>query len=74
MPKKKPMEGKPEVNRNLEGFDIRINEFGEITSNFEIERINKFLNEHVDDKKLPGKNEKEPEHIDKKEKEEKDEA
>lgn len=52
MPKKKPKEGKPEVHKSLEGFDIHINEFGEIVSNFEISRLNTFLNEKVDDKKL----------------------
>ncbi len=44
--------GKPQVNPELEGFDIKINSFGEIKSNFDIDRINEFLNDHVDDKKL----------------------
>ncbi|MCB0619027.1 MAG: hypothetical protein KDC43_00860 [Saprospiraceae bacterium] len=52
MPKKKPKKGQPEVHDDLKGFDIRINEFGEIISNFEIEELNTFLNEQVDDKKL----------------------
>jgi len=67
MPKKKPKKGKPEVHKNLRGFDIKINEFGEIISNFEIDRLNVFLNENVDDKKLrdrenslPESGEKEP--------------
>ncbi len=55
MPKKKPKKGKPEVHEELEGFDIKINEFGEITSSFEVERLNKFLNKHVDDKKFKEK-------------------
>ena len=58
MPKKKPLKGEPEVNEAIKGFDIRINEFGEIISNFEIERINKFLDERVEDKKLPEKDRK----------------
>ena len=45
MPKKKPKKGKPEVHDELKGFDIRINEFGEIIANFEVDKINKFLNE-----------------------------
>ncbi len=52
MPKKKPKKGKPEVHDELKGFDIRINEFGEIIANFEVDKINKFLNENVEDKKL----------------------
>ncbi len=52
MPKKKPMSGKPEVHEELEGFEMGINEFGEINSNMNVEKINKFLNKHVDDKKF----------------------
>lgn len=52
MPKKKPKEGQPEVHEELKGFEIKINEFGEIISNFEVDKINEFLNENVDDKKL----------------------
>ena len=59
MPKKKPIKGKPEVNEALKGFDIRINEFGEIVSDLEIERLNEFLNENVEDKKLQEKQQKE---------------
>ncbi len=53
-PKKKtpPKQDKPKVHADLEGFDIRINEFGEIVPNVDIEKINQFLNENVDDKKL----------------------
>lgn len=42
----------PKVHKELEGFDIRINSFGEITSSFDMDRINEFLNRNVDDKKL----------------------
>lgn len=42
----------PKVNPELEGFDIRIDSFGEISSTYEIDKINEFLNRHVDDKKL----------------------
>ena len=52
MPKKKPKKGDPEVHDDLKGFDIKINEFGEITSNFEVDKLNNFLNENVEDKKL----------------------
>lgn len=48
-PKHKP---KPKVHKELRGFDISIDQFGEIKSNMNIEKINEFLNENVDDKKL----------------------
>ena len=48
----KPQPEKPKVNPELEGFDIQINSFGEIATNFDIDRINAFLNNNVDDKKL----------------------
>jgi len=52
MPKKKPQKGKPEVHDDLKGFNIKINEFGEITTNVEVEDLNTFLDENVEDKKL----------------------
>ena len=55
MPKKKPKKGDPEVHEELKGFDIKINEFGEIVSNFDVEKLNEFLDENVDDKKLRDK-------------------
>jgi len=45
-------QGKPRVNPEIEGFDIKIDSFGELKSNFDIDRINEFLNENVEDKKL----------------------
>jgi hypothetical protein len=49
-----PKKGKPKprVHKELQGFDISIDTFGEIKSNMNIEKINEFLNENVDDKKL----------------------
>lgn len=49
---KKDKKQRPEVHDELEGFDIKINEFGEIISNFEVDKLNTFLDENVDDKKL----------------------
>lgn len=43
---------KPKVHKDLEGFDIQINSFGEISTSFDMDRINAFLNKNVDDKKL----------------------
>ncbi len=52
MPKKKPQKGQPEVHNDLKGFDIKINEFGEIVSNVKVDQLNEFLDENVEDKKL----------------------
>lgn len=52
MPKKKPMHGLPKVNKELDGLEISINEFGQIETSYDIQKINKFLNREVDDKKL----------------------
>lgn len=43
---------KPKVNKELEGFDVKIDTFGELKSSMPIDEINKFLNKNVDDKKL----------------------
>ncbi|MTI31856.1 hypothetical protein [Xanthovirga aplysinae] len=45
----------PKVNPELNGFEIKINTFGEIKSNYNIDKINEFLNKEVDDKKLRGR-------------------
>lgn len=42
----------PKVNPELEGFDVNIDNFGEIKSTFDIDKLNKFLNRNVEDKKL----------------------
>ena len=52
MPKKMKKKGNPEVHKDLKGFDIKINELGEIKGNFDIEELNDFLNREVSDKKL----------------------
>lgn len=59
MPKKMKKKGKPVVHEDLEGFDIKVNEFGELISNYNIDRLNKFLNKSVDDKKLKGSDQEE---------------
>jgi hypothetical protein len=43
---------KSKVHKDLEGFEIKVNEHGEIISNYSIDKINEFLNNNVDDKKL----------------------
>jgi len=42
----------PKIHQDLKGFDIKINEFGEIVSSFSVEKLNGFLDENVEDKKL----------------------
>jgi len=49
---KKDSKKKSKVHKDLEGFEIKVNEHGEITSNYSIDKINEFLNQNVDDKKL----------------------
>jgi len=54
MPKKKTDKQKPDVHEDLKDFEIKINEFGEITTNMDVSKLNKFLDKNVDDKKLRG--------------------
>ncbi|MBP6386892.1 MAG: hypothetical protein KA313_07195 [Pseudarcicella sp.] len=48
---------KPKVHKDLEGFDISIDTFGEIKTSFDIDKINQFLNKNTDDKKLKKRDE-----------------
>ncbi len=51
--KRKSMDKKkPDINSELEGLDININSLGAINSTYDIDKINEFLDSHVDDKKL----------------------
>lgn len=43
---------KPTVNKELKGFDITVNSFGEINSSFDLDKLNAFLDKNVEDKKL----------------------
>lgn len=43
---------KPKVHKDLQGFEVSINQFGELKSSMDIEKINAFLDQNVDDKKL----------------------
>ena len=52
MPKKMDKKGKPNVHKELEGFNIKINEFGEMETTVPVDRLNAFLNEKVEDKKF----------------------
>ncbi|ADQ16424.1 hypothetical protein [Leadbetterella byssophila] len=50
--KKKEAVELPKVHKDLKGFDVRINSFGEIQMSYDIEKLNDFLNDKIDDKKL----------------------
>ncbi|MEM6829969.1 MAG: hypothetical protein AAGA66_20230 [Bacteroidota bacterium] len=43
---------KAKVHKELDGFELSIDSFGEIKSNLPVEKLNEFLNENVKDKKL----------------------
>ncbi len=45
-------ESKARVHKELDGFEVSIDQFGELRSNMKIEKINEFLDRNVDDKKL----------------------
>jgi hypothetical protein len=51
-PRKKEEHKKPRVHKALEGFEVSIDQFGELKSNMSIEAINAFLDKNVEDKKL----------------------
>ena len=48
----KTKKNKPKVNPKLDGFEMQIDSLGEIQSSFDIDKINKFLDVEVEDKKL----------------------
>ena len=54
MPNKQPKksENLPSQAPEIEGFNIKINEFGEIICSHSMDKINEFLDETVEDKKL----------------------
>ena len=52
MAKSKNTQPEKNNNENLKGFDIKVNEFGEIVTSHKIDQINEFLDENVKDKKL----------------------
>jgi hypothetical protein len=47
MPKKSSNK-KASMHKDLKGFDIKVNSFGEIESNFSIQVLNNFLNEQME--------------------------
>lgn len=43
---------KNKVNPELDGLNVEVDTFGEIKFNYDIDKINDFLDKNVDDKKL----------------------
>lgn len=43
---------KARVHEDLDGLELNIDSFGEISSNMPIDKLNQFLNKNVEDKKL----------------------
>jgi hypothetical protein len=54
MARKPKKNQKPTVNPELSGFEVKINEFGEIISTIDIQKLNSFLDQNVEDKKFKG--------------------
>lgn len=52
MSNKKNTPKKASLKNNLKDYEIKVNEFGEIKTNLDIDAINDFLNKNVEDKKL----------------------
>jgi len=50
---------KEESEDQLEGFDIHIDPFGNISSNVNIDKVNKFLDNNLEDKKFTSSSEEE---------------
>ena len=40
------------VRDSIKDFDIHINSFGEIVTNYDVDKINEFLDNNVQDKKI----------------------
>lgn len=47
-----PRSSRPSFHERLSGFDIRINPFGELESTLNVDQLNTFLNDEVEDKKI----------------------
>lgn len=57
MAKKKKQDDKkttPKVHEDLKGLEIKVNALGEVVTNYDIDKINDFLNKNVEDKKFKG--------------------
>ena len=63
MPRKKkkstPHPDKASFHEGLEGFDIKVNSFGQMETSFEIDKLNDFLNKQEKENKKKDKESKE---------------
>jgi hypothetical protein len=57
--KKKKEPKKAVVHPELDGFNIEVDDFGKIKMNYDVGKLNEFLNKHVDDKKLRNREDEE---------------
>jgi len=55
MGRKKKNQKSSDIHEELSGFDIHINEFGEIISSYTVDNLNTFLDDKVKDKKFKGR-------------------
>jgi len=55
----KKQKKKAKVHPELDEFGVEISEFGEIKGTIDVDKINKFLDRNVEDKKLIDREEKE---------------
>jgi hypothetical protein len=56
MPKKFKKKNEADVHKELKGFEIKINSFGEMETNYSIDKLNDFLNGKIEaEKDLPKK-------------------
>lgn len=46
------------INPDLDGLSVNINAMGEVVTSYDIDKLNQFLNENVDDKKLRNRDDK----------------
>lgn len=49
---------KPKVHKDLQGYEVKIDKFGQITSNLDVDKLNDFLNKKTTDKKLKKRKDK----------------
>lgn len=54
--KKTTTKDKAKINPDLEGLSVNINSLGEVVTSYDIDKLNQFLNDNVDDKKLRDRN------------------
>lgn len=55
MGRKRKKNTKQDIHRELRGFEIKLNSFGQIETTKSLEDINAFLNRHMKSKKNPEK-------------------